>query len=244
MNPAVVFVHGLYHTFAHLRGMDFPAPCEVIILDLAGFGEHQRSEAPETLGGQVEHVVAEMDLRAVERATLVGHSIGGAIAMLAAAHHPGRVAGVVNVEGNFTMADAFWSAKVAAMSEGQAATMLEGQRADPLRWVREQGIDPTPQRIAWTRRMLDAQPASAIQSLARAVVEETKLPSYLATIERVLENGTPLHLLAGERSRAAWSVPDNFLHAATTFTTQPRAGHMMTIEEPGEFLRLVAALLR
>lgn len=43
----------------------------------------------------------------------VGHSVGGAIAMLCAHTYPDHVRRIVNVEGNFTLADAFWFYEIA-----------------------------------------------------------------------------------------------------------------------------------
>ncbi len=244
MEAAIVFVHGLFQGLGHLRDLAFPGPGRVLVLDLLGYGEHARASAPTTMRAQVEHVVAELDRHGVPRATLVGHSVGGAVAMLTAASHPGRVAAVVNVEGNFTLADAFWSSKVAAMAVGEAEAMLAEFRRDPAEWLAGQKIEPTPRRIAWTRQMFDAQPASSVQAIATAVVEATAQPEYLRTIEGVLDAGVPVHLFAGERSRTGWAVPDVFVRRAATFTTQPQVGHMMPIEAPDQFLTLVAALAR
>lgn len=243
METAIVFVHGLFQGLGHLRDLAYPGSEPVLVLDLLGYGEHVRVPAPTTLRAQVEHVVAELDRHGVARATLVGHSVGGAVAMLAAASHAARVASVVNVEGNFTLADAFWSAKLAAMAGGESEAMLAGFRRDPEAWLTRQKIEPTPQRIDWTLRMFDAQPAASVKALATAVVDATALPDYLPTIEGVLEAGIPVHLFAGERSRAGWAVPDNFLRRASTFTTQPDAGHMMPLVDPERFLSLVAALV-
>jgi lipase len=43
------------------------------------------------------------------RVQLIGHSVGGVVAAGYAHRFPKRVASFVNVEGNFTLADAFWS---------------------------------------------------------------------------------------------------------------------------------------
>lgn len=244
MEAAIVFVHGLFQGLGHLRDLAFPGPGRVLVIDLNGYGAHARARAPETTRAQVEHLVAELGRNGVTRATLVGHSVGGAVAMLTAASHPGRVAAVINVEGNFTLADAFWSSKVARMTDGEAEAMLADFRRDPAAWLAQQKIEPLPRRIAWTRQMFDAQPASSVQALATAVVEATAQPEYLSTIEGVFDAGVPVHLFAGERSRSRWAVPEQFARRAATFTTQPRVGHMMQIEDPDQFLTLVAALAR
>ncbi len=241
--PDVVFVHGLFQALGHLRDFPFPAPARALVVDLLGFGEHAGADPPLSLHAQVEHVVSELDRHGIARAVLVGHSIGGAVAMLLAAGHPGRVAAVVNVEGNFTLADAFWSSKLAAMTATEVEAVVEANRRHQFAWFGEQRIEPTPRRVERVRRMFEAAPARAVHALAKAAVEDTSRPEYLPTIGRVLDRGIPVHLLAGERSRAAWSVPESFVRRAASYTTQPGVGHMMPIEEPEEFLRLVAATL-
>lgn len=39
--------------------------------------------------------------------------------------------GLVDVEGNFTLADAFWSAELARKPAAEAEALLESYRADP-----------------------------------------------------------------------------------------------------------------
>jgi pimeloyl-ACP methyl ester carboxylesterase len=91
--PAVVFLHGagFDHTawalhsrwFAH-HGFAVLAP------DLPG---HGRSEGPalRSIGEMAEWTIALFDAAEVQKAHLVGHSMGSLIALDAAARHPGRV---------------------------------------------------------------------------------------------------------------------------------------------------------
>lgn len=238
MAGPIVFVHGLFHAFGHLRDPEFHEDVDAMVVDLLGYGVHARVAAPPTLDAQVDHLVAELDRRGVSRAAVVGHSIGGAVTMLAAARYPHRFTAVVNVEGNFTLADAFWSSKVAAMAPEEVEHLLAGFRGRPDQWLDGQGIAVTPERLAWTERMFAAQPAASIQRLARAVVEATGRSSYLTELAQIPAT-LPIHLLAGERSRSGWDVPDWMLRRAASFTIQPGVGHMMSLEEPREFLRLV-----
>jgi len=244
-SPATfVFIHGLFHGFRHFEEMSLPGPGRIVVIDLLGYGWHAGAEAPESLHEQVRHVAAELARFGASPGVIVGHSVGGAVAMLLAATHPDRVAAIVNVEGNFTLADAFWSSKFAAMSELEAETTLDAFRQGVPAWLLRQKIDATPERVAWARRMFDAQPASSLQALGRAVVRETTSADYLPTLDRVLESGIPVHLLAGERSRGEWSVHHEFAGRAASFTVQPDVGHMMPIEDPEGFLALIASRVR
>jgi len=241
MSEPVVFIHGLYQGMGHLADLPFPSSRKLILLDLPGYRTQVEKAVPPDLAGYADHVASELDRLGASPAVVVGHSVGGAVAMLLAANHRERVAAVVNVEGNFRPADAFWSNKIAAMTSEEADAMLEEFKNDIDGWLTRQKIQIKPKRQEWAKRMFDAQPARSVQALARAVVEATASPDYLPTMDGVIFSGLPVHLIAGERSRAGWGVPDDFARLAASFSIQPKVGHMMQLEEPEAFLALVAS---
>ena len=241
MSESIVFIHGLYQGMGHLADLPFPSSRKLILLDLPGYRTQVEKAVPPDLAGYADHVASELDRLGASPAVVVGHSVGGAVAMLLAASHRERVAAVVNVEGNFRPADAFWSNKIAAMTSEEADAMLEEYKNDIDGWLTRQKIQIKPKRQEWAKRMFDAQPARSVQALARAVVEATASPDYLPTMDGVIFSGLPVHLIAGERSRAGWGVPDDFARLAASFSIQPKVGHMMQLEEPEAFLALVAS---
>jgi 3-oxoadipate enol-lactonase len=64
----------------------------MIAIDRPGWNGHG---SPRNLAGNAEAAVAALDAAGVERATVVGHSLGGAVAAWLAAEHPERVAALV-----------------------------------------------------------------------------------------------------------------------------------------------------
>jgi pimeloyl-ACP methyl ester carboxylesterase len=91
--PTVVFVHGagLDHSSFGLQSRYFGYHgWNVLALDLPG---HGRSEGPPiaTIGGMADWVISALEKLGVEKAVLVGHSMGALIALDAAARHPQRV---------------------------------------------------------------------------------------------------------------------------------------------------------
>ncbi|HEX7935040.1 MAG TPA: alpha/beta hydrolase [Paraburkholderia sp.] len=240
----LVMIHGL------MGSLNFYAPHERIRAaavhtpDLIGYGRLKDAREPViTLASQVAHVVRYLDEQVGEPCVLLGHSVGGAIAMLAAQAAPERVRGVINVEGNFTLADAFWCRKIAALSD--EAWHAEHARlvADPEKWLANGGIALTPQRVEWAREALANQPRESIRAMARAVVTETGDSAYLARVRSVVEYGTPLFLLAGERSASGWDVPDWVRAVARDYVVRKDVGHMMMLEQPDEFCRIVEEMV-
>lgn len=96
-SPTLLLIHGAggsrLHWPAELRRLP---QATVYTLDLPG---HGRSEGPgcDTIQGYTEKVVAFLDAVGIERAVLVGHSMGGAIAQTLALDFAGRIAGLVLV---------------------------------------------------------------------------------------------------------------------------------------------------
>jgi pyruvate dehydrogenase E2 component (dihydrolipoamide acetyltransferase) len=63
-----------------------------IAIDRPGWDGHSE---PRDLDGNAEAALGVLDARGIDRATIVGHSLGGAVAAWVAAHHPDRVASLV-----------------------------------------------------------------------------------------------------------------------------------------------------
>jgi pimeloyl-ACP methyl ester carboxylesterase len=89
----LVFIHGLSSSigFWEYQLPVFAASQRVIALDLPGYGASGRPDAPCTPPWYADVVVGLLDALAVPRATLVGHSMGGQIALTLALAHPERV---------------------------------------------------------------------------------------------------------------------------------------------------------
>ncbi|MFB9126822.1 alpha/beta hydrolase [Paraburkholderia dipogonis] len=240
----LVMIHGLFGSQSFYAPNRRIADVDVHTPDLLGYGMlGSTAVEPITLTRQAEHVIRYVRERAGAPCVLLGHSVGGAIAMLAAASAPELVCGVINVEGNFTLEDAFWCRKIANLDA--AAWRAEHARlvADPQGWLTNGGIAVTPQRLEWARAVLENQPHQTIQAMALAVVRETGAPGFRSSVRTVVEHGTPLFMLAGERSASGWHAPDWAYAAARSYVIQPEVGHMMMLEEPDEFCRIIAAMV-
>lgn len=72
----------------------------VITIDRPGLGLSSRNDPGlNEITAQADMVVALIDELGVEAPTVVGHSLGGAVSLALAVHHPDRVGGLVDLSG-------------------------------------------------------------------------------------------------------------------------------------------------
>ncbi len=113
-----ILIHGAYHgawCWEHIVQRLTDAGEKVLAPDLPGHGRDKGWLADQTMENYVERV-GELILAAKEPVTLVGHSMGGAVALLAAAVHPDKIKRIV-----------YLTAYIPAPGE----SVSDGVRADP-----------------------------------------------------------------------------------------------------------------
>ena len=100
--PTIVFVHGFgcarsdwRHQVAHLRGR-----YETVAVDLGGHGTTPGTEAHQRIETHGRDVATLLEELGIERAVLVGHSMGCRVVAHAMTEAPARVAGLVLVDGS------------------------------------------------------------------------------------------------------------------------------------------------
>ncbi len=94
-NPPLVLIHGA-------GGMNLYWPPEVrrlpgynvYAVDLPGHGKSDMLDGQQTIGDYARYFVQWLESIQLRRAVLIGHSMGGAIAMALAIHHPEYVVGL------------------------------------------------------------------------------------------------------------------------------------------------------
>ncbi len=234
--PTIVMIHGLIGSLQYFEPQRLIPSAQFRHIDLLGYGQFAGVDSESlTLHAQVENVANAIKSKVDEPVWLLGHSMGGAVAMMLAGQEPELVKGVINVEGNFTMRDAFWSSAIARMPASQWASDFSAMKADTAAWLTRCGIEPTEARQRWATHILNHQPASTVQAMSQAIIRETTTDGYRATIQCVLDRGCSIHLIAGERSAEDWDVPRAVRLAAKSYNEVGSAGHLMMLEQPASF---------
>jgi pimeloyl-ACP methyl ester carboxylesterase len=187
--PPIVLVHGNFEsadTWDRLASV-LAARHRVYALDVVGWGYTER-RGPYDAEHDATQLLGLLDALRLDRAVLVGHSTGAAVVAAAALRSPGRVAGLVFLDGD-------------GLNTGA------GSGGD---WLKSVLIDPyatTVLRLAvrsdWLiRRIYDSQCGPICPRLDRAGVDRWRRPLQIAGAEHALWSnptvlGLPADVLAG-----------------------------------------------
>ena len=100
--PAVIFIHGFAEHLSIWRPVQerIAQQHRTVALDLWGFAASARPPQAQP-SDWVDEVTGVMDELGIERAVLVGHSLGGRVSLMTARAHPERVAGLVLVDADW-----------------------------------------------------------------------------------------------------------------------------------------------
>jgi len=137
-HPNVICIAGFgddSNMFAPLLGTTLARQCNLILLDLPGFGVGAplKKTTLQTLGTFVhEHAVQS------NAQVIIAHSVASIIASLVAKRPNNAVSTVISLEGNLTAADAYFSGSAAAYDDPDAfkaaflARLAKMARTDPV----------------------------------------------------------------------------------------------------------------
>lgn len=125
--PLIVLIHGWSCDANYWRAQidDLARDYTVVAVNLAGHGASGRNRTHWTMAAFGGDVAAVLDALPVGDAVLVGHSMGGAVALEAARQRPERVIGIIGI-------DAFGSigAPPRAGADTEFGQLIERMRAD------------------------------------------------------------------------------------------------------------------
>lgn len=254
--PPLVLIHGLSASFGFWEHQltDLAPDRRVLALDLPGFGRSGRPDAPYTPPWFADVVVAWMDHVGLDAAVLVGHSMGGQIALTTALAHPERVAALVLSA----------PAGIEAFGPGEArfikqhwheSRALEATE-DELRLVFSTQVfnapDPGVERLLEERVRLGSHPAFRGTSVAvsrsiagmldhpvRDRLDALSLPVFVAfgAQDRMIPNP----YFTGGRTAAVFADALSLLDAQGVLI--PNAGHTVHHDAPQAFNDAVGAWL-
>jgi len=247
--PPLVLLHGLgssiYSWSEVLEGL--ARRHDVIALDLPGFG--LSDQPPDlTFGLLTRAVLGVMDQLGLERASLIGNSLGGAVASVVAAEHPQRVERLVLIDSagfNFSHRRRPALLRLVGAVPGALLERLPVRRALTRAALRQVFLDQskvTEERVEeYVAPLLRPGAVRSLQALLSSGEAET--PAFAELLSRI---SAPTLILWGKEDR--W-VPvadaDRFgaaIEGSRTIILK-RCGHLPQEERPAETLALVNSFL-
>ena len=248
--PAVLVLHGFTGNAGSMRVATdtLAANHRVLAVDLVGHGE---SDAPHEVGPYamdacVGQLVRVLDACAVERAALVGYSMGGRTALQLAAAHPDRVASLLLVGASAGLADASARADRVRSDEALADEIeRDGVEAFVDRWM------ALPLFASQKRLGGDALAEARAQRLTnRAHGLANSLRGMGTGAQRPLHDGleqlaTPTCFAVGDEDAKFRAIADELAARMprARVAVVEEAGHAAHLENPEAFARLAQEFL-
>ena len=230
--PPVVFIHGAGGTHLHWppqarRILDY----RIYALDLPAHGK-SGGLGGQRIGEYARAVVDFLDVMKLNRAVMVGHSMGGGIALSLALDFPKRVLGLglIGSGARLRVAPQILESTSRAETFPVAVNLINDLEFGP-------SVSPRLKELA-RQRMSEIRPT-------------VLHGDFLACNEfdvtgRLHEIHVPTLALCGEEDQLTPKKYSEFLHAQianSQFVTIPDAGHMVMLEQPDAFTNALAEFL-
>ena len=221
MNETLVFLHGSGDSAAVWQPLISLLPeVHTVALDLPGHGalRDQPGPAEMSVSDYATFVAQELERRGLGPAVIVGHSLGGAIALRLALDHPAlaRRLALVGSGGRLRVAPAFLAeARTAAPTGVPAVTRMSFAEAHP----------------AQADLYHATRPPTAPGMLYRDLVACDQF-DVMAELDRI---SAPTLIIVGSEDRMTPPKYAEYLHArvpASELVVIPEAGHYVQIEQP------------
>jgi pimeloyl-ACP methyl ester carboxylesterase len=250
--PAVVLIHGMVNSSRHWErvALGLADRHTVVAPDLIGHGDSAAVRGDYSLGAHAASIRDLLTAIGVDRASVVGHSLGGGIAMQFFYQFPQR------------------TERLALISTGglghEVSPMLRGAAlpgASGILWAAAHprvlgALDRAGDRLThrgWQKGVYLNAIARALRPLERPGSRQAFLQTLRSVIDvrgQRVSARDRLHLLDGFPTLIVWGERDNTIplehgraaHEAipgSRFETLPRAAHFPNLEDPGGLTRVL-----
>jgi len=253
--PVLLLIHGMAGTYETWQAVIEPLARAhtVLALDLPGHGSSAPGGGDYSLGALAAGLRDLLVARGHDRATLVGHSLGGGIAMQFAYQFPEAIERLVLVSSGGLGPEVSPVLRAAALP---GADMFIAATAGPGRAVGS--------ALARGLTALGLRPSADVAEVARgyaSLADRDRRAAFLATLRSVVGTegqrvhaGDRLYLAEGMPVLIVWGRHDHMIpvaHGERAHEALPgsrleifeQAGHMPQLEAPGRFVAVLEQFL-
>ena len=175
--PAILLVHGLGGSWQWwLKNLpDLATHARVIAVDLAGFGDSELTTSDDPYAGQITMLTGLLDVLGIQDTIVVGHSMGGLVAVKLAAEYPDRVRGLLLV-----------SAGGAPLNPFHLAVMTSAFRMFSAVFAIPDLADKVARHRVLRKGFLSAgftDPASVSPEMAIEIIPRMRTPRFLPAVK-------------------------------------------------------------
>ena len=235
----ILFVHGLGESglcFEHLLDRSELAPWRLLVPDLPGYGRTPPvSDEPLSLAGLADWLAAWIRARRTTPAVILGHSMGGVVALLLAERHPELVRAVIDVDGNKSPEDCVFSSRA---GQWDRAGFLAGGFDKLRETIRRRGRQD-PAQAGYHRSLLLADAAAYHRHSGELVAMSAR--EDMARRLRALP--VPVLYVAGVPGGASRRTHELLAAAGVATACIEPSGHWPFIDRPDDFCAAVRAWL-
>ncbi|MEM7170350.1 MAG: alpha/beta fold hydrolase [Pseudomonadota bacterium] len=242
--PAVVLVHGLgmNHRMWDWQWETLTAQFRVLRYDLLGHGESPKPAGPYYMKQMVEQLTTLMSGANMERAALVGFSLGGLIVQAFTLAHPGRVTALAILNAAHDRTPEQRAAVMVRVEQAAAGGPQTTVGAALTRWFSESFAAENPETLARVKDWIEANDPQVYPALYRLLAEadeplaqaisEISCPTLVVTGEEDFGNSPEM-----ARNMAA-------LIPGATCEILPGLRHMGLAEDPAALHRVLLPFLQ
>jgi pimeloyl-ACP methyl ester carboxylesterase len=237
-SPALVFIHGWCCNREHWKNQVdvFDDDHRVIALDLGGHGESGANRSDWTLHSLARDVQAVVEAEGLDRVIFVGHSMGGPVALLAAAEMPERTAGVIGVD-TLHNAESTFDPKLIESLVARMQADFPGFLDAFVRGAFAANPDPDEALIRWiTDGAAETDPAVAI-GLMRAFGDFDAREALAAC-------PVPVRCINAAEPTPTAVETNRKYNAGFDAVLIEKTGHFIMLERPAEFNAALAGQIR